>query len=126
MFIIIISGKFKINPDNIATPIASSLGDLVTLAILAYFGTFLYLNRNLNIFPQLKSWRLFCIQFKFILTGNYFWVHILFIIAFVVCIPLLAFYCHKNEFVKETLYQGWAPVIVAMFISRLAHTITIK
>jgi solute carrier family 41 len=42
MFIIIVSEKYHINPDNIATPIAASLGDLVTLAILSYLGTGLY------------------------------------------------------------------------------------
>ena len=42
MFVIILSKKIKINPDNIATPIAASLGDLVTLTILAYLCTFLY------------------------------------------------------------------------------------
>ena len=42
MFIIIISKRLKLNPDNIATPIASSLGDLVTLAILSGMGTFYY------------------------------------------------------------------------------------
>ena len=29
------SSKYHVNPDNVATPIAASLGDLVTLAILA-------------------------------------------------------------------------------------------
>jgi solute carrier family 41 len=46
MFIIIISKRLKLNPDNIATPIASSLGDLVTLAILSGVGTGLYLSSN--------------------------------------------------------------------------------
>ena len=30
-----VSAKYRVNPDNVATPIAASLGDLVTLAILA-------------------------------------------------------------------------------------------
>ena len=42
MFVILLSKKLTINPDNIATPIAASLGDLVTLTILAYWCTFLY------------------------------------------------------------------------------------
>ncbi len=42
MFIIIISKRLKLNPDNIATPIASSLGDLITLAILSGIGTTYY------------------------------------------------------------------------------------
>ena len=40
--IILLSKKFKINPDNVATPIAASLGDVVTLGILSYVGTFFY------------------------------------------------------------------------------------
>ena len=36
IFVILISRKFGINPDNVATPIAASLGDLVTLLLLSY------------------------------------------------------------------------------------------
>ena len=42
MGVILVSKKMNINPDNIATPIAASLGDLVTLTILAFLCTFLY------------------------------------------------------------------------------------
>ena len=34
--VIVASRKLNVNPDNVATPIAASLGDLVTLAILAH------------------------------------------------------------------------------------------
>ncbi|EGD73390.1 solute carrier family 41 [Salpingoeca rosetta] len=40
--IVIASHRHNINPDNVATPIAAALGDLVTLAILAYVGSLLY------------------------------------------------------------------------------------
>lgn len=30
----------------------------------------------------------------------------------------MVYYCNKNEFVKETLYNGWLPIIIAMLISR--------
>ena len=33
--VILISYLIKINPDNVATPIAASLGDLVTLGLLS-------------------------------------------------------------------------------------------
>ena len=33
--VIITSNYFRINPDNVATPIAASLGDLVTLGLLS-------------------------------------------------------------------------------------------
>jgi len=40
ILVIVISHKCKINPDNIATPIAASLGDLTTLSVLAGIGSF--------------------------------------------------------------------------------------
>ena len=40
--IIVLSRKLRINPDNIATPIAASLGDLVTLALLSGISSFLH------------------------------------------------------------------------------------
>ncbi|CAF0991665.1 unnamed protein product [Brachionus calyciflorus] len=99
MLIIIISSRCNINPDNIATPLAASLGDLVTLAILWCIGTFFFIYKHL------------------------FWIHIIFIVLFVIAIPFLAIYCRRNSFVKETLKHGWSPVIVAMIISSLAGVI---
>lgn len=40
--VIIASRKMGINPDNVATPIAASLGDLITLSLLAGISTGLY------------------------------------------------------------------------------------
>ena len=37
----IVSRRFGVNPDNIATPVAAALGDLVTLGLLAVVGTVL-------------------------------------------------------------------------------------
>lgn len=42
IIVIVLSHKCKINPDNIATPIAESLGDLTTLIILATFSSFIF------------------------------------------------------------------------------------
>ena len=33
--VVLCSKKFGINPDNVATPVAASLGDLTTLALLS-------------------------------------------------------------------------------------------
>jgi solute carrier family 41 len=57
ILVVILSHKCQINPDNIATPIAASLGDLTTLAVLAGIGGFLFrimgmsnrLNMNSNL-----------------------------------------------------------------------------
>lgn len=40
--VIIGSRKVGINPDNVATPIAASLGDLITLSLLAGVSSALY------------------------------------------------------------------------------------
>jgi len=40
--VIILSKKYGVNPDNVATPIAASLGDLVTLALLSIVSNFLH------------------------------------------------------------------------------------
>ena len=40
--VIVISYIVRINPDNVATPIAASLGDLVTLGLLSVIANWLY------------------------------------------------------------------------------------
>lgn len=84
--VIVGSKKTGINPDNVATPIAASFGDLITLAILAWISQGLYdclgeyyffgkntmLNNLLpltypNIFPLLPIMQgivLFCLKAK--------------------------------------------------------------
>lgn len=46
--IVIGARKLGINPDNIATPLAASLGDLVTLSILAFVSSFFYKHRGMG------------------------------------------------------------------------------
>ena len=55
--VVLSSRKFNINPDNVATPIAASLGDLITLALLSAISRFLHscigkfwLNSDVNSF----------------------------------------------------------------------------
>ena len=44
MFIVILlSDRYHINPDNVATPIAASLGDLTTLALLSWISSRFYI-----------------------------------------------------------------------------------
>ncbi|XP_059017957.1 solute carrier family 41 member 3 isoform X2 [Mustela lutreola] len=46
--IVIGARKLGLNPDNIATPIAASLGDLITLSILAFVSSFLYKHKGVG------------------------------------------------------------------------------
>jgi len=94
IIVIVASHKCKINPDNIATPIAASLGDLTTLAVLASIGGFL---------------------FKII--DNYTWLPIMITIIFIILTPIWIVICARNEYVRDVLIHGWSPVVAAMFIS---------
>jgi len=40
--VVVLSRRFHINPDNVATPIAASLGDLTTISLLASFARGLF------------------------------------------------------------------------------------
>ena len=42
IIVIVFSRKFHINPDNVATPIAASLGDLTTLVLLSLIASLLF------------------------------------------------------------------------------------
>jgi len=46
--VVIGSRKVGINPDNVATPIAASLGDLITLSLLAGVSTTLFQYRGMG------------------------------------------------------------------------------
>ena len=91
--VIIASRHLKINPDNVATPIAASLGDLVTLAILAESAKQLNQLENLStlFLPQIT---VPCFIILIYLFG---------IVPF--CIEL----AKTCESTKDLLKNGWTP-----------------
>lgn len=42
--VILVSHKINMNPDNLATPLAASIGDVVSLSILSFIASLLYEN----------------------------------------------------------------------------------
>ncbi|KAK4058889.1 hypothetical protein OIO90_000335 [Microbotryomycetes sp. JL221] len=90
--LVVICRRFRVNPDNVATPIASALGDMVTLVILGVLS---------SIFA------------KFIgtLVSTAVFLCLLFAIGFNV---MLTF---RNAYVQELLTVGWGPLFLAMAIS---------
>ena len=42
VIVIVLARKVNCNPDNVATPIAASLGDITTLSLLAWISDILY------------------------------------------------------------------------------------
>lgn len=101
--VIVGSKKTGINPDNVATPIAASFGDLITLAILAWISQGLY--KCLDPYPYVSS--LVC--------------------AFFMCLtPLWMVISSKHPASRTLLYSGWEPVITAMVISSIGGLILDK
>lgn len=42
--VIILSKKYKMNPDNLATPLAASIGDVVAISLLSFIASLLFQN----------------------------------------------------------------------------------
>ncbi|XP_057669413.1 solute carrier family 41 member 3-like [Diorhabda carinulata] len=93
--LIIASRKFKLNPDNIATPMAASIGDVVSLIMLSTWASFLY--SISDDFPWVMG----------LIMGLYL----------LVFLPTWIFIVRKNDYTKAILTNGWVPVISALFIS---------
>nr|XP_006131317.1 solute carrier family 41 member 3 isoform X1 [Pelodiscus sinensis]XP_006131318.1 solute carrier family 41 member 3 isoform X1 [Pelodiscus sinensis]XP_025044545.1 solute carrier family 41 member 3 isoform X1 [Pelodiscus sinensis] len=100
--VIICARKVGINPDNIATPIAASLGDLITLSLLAGISSTL---------------------FKYI---DVKYLSPLICAVFIIMIPLWVAVAKQSPSIAEVLKSGWQPVIVAMSISSIGGLILDK
>ncbi|KAG0380113.1 hypothetical protein BGX24_010143 [Mortierella sp. AD032] len=93
--LVLVCRRYRINPDNIACPLASSFGDLVTLVILAAVAVFLqkYINSPLSV---------------------------LMLVMLLALIPVWVIYVRKNKYVREVAKEGWGPVFAAMVIASTA------
>ncbi|XP_043943765.1 solute carrier family 41 member 2 [Protopterus annectens] len=98
--VIVGSKKTGINPDNVATPIAASFGDLITLAILAWISQGLYncLETKIYVSP---------------LVG----------VFFLALTPVWIAVSIKHPATRILLRSGWEPVITAMVISSIGGLI---
>ncbi|OAD56481.1 Solute carrier family 41 member 1 [Eufriesea mexicana] len=92
--VIVFSRHCHINPDNVATPIAASLGDITSLALLSWISTILYESIN-----------------------KQDWVAPLVIACYILVTPLWVWIAKRNKYTNDVLYSGWTPVMIAMLIS---------
>ncbi|CAK6958753.1 solute carrier family 41 member 3-like [Scomber scombrus] len=100
--VIVGSRKVGINPDNVATPIAASLGDLITLSLLAGVSSLFFCYRDLWYLPP-------------VVCG-----------FFLLLIPLWVIIAQQSQPIREVLKSGWQPVILAMSISSIGGLILDK
>ncbi|XP_050678407.1 solute carrier family 41 member 1-like isoform X2 [Leptidea sinapis] len=88
------SQKFKVNPDNVATPLAASIGDIVSNSVLAVTAQYM--------FEQIKT---------------SLWQPIALLCVYYCLLPMWTFIVYRNKYTKKVLTTGWTPVISALFIS---------
>ncbi|KAI1301315.1 Solute carrier family 41 member 1 [Halotydeus destructor] len=94
--VITLSHRLSIDPDNIATPIAASLGDVTTLSLLAAFAQLIYNHTLGQTFPTLA---------------------VAIIAVFLLLLPFWFYMAYTNEYTRTVVTTGWTPVIMAMIIS---------
>ncbi|XP_041982238.1 solute carrier family 41 member 1-like [Aricia agestis] len=92
--VVVISNEININPDNVATPIAASLGDLTTLALLSFIASMLFNSLASNL----------VLRFIIVIVGA-------------ALVPICGYVAWKNNFTRQALDEGWVPVVSAMVIS---------
>lgn len=88
------SHKFKVNPDNVATPLAASIGDIVSNTVLAVTAQYMYEQIQISLWQPIA---LICVYYSLL--------------------PLWVFIVWRNKYTKSVLTSGWTPVISALFIS---------
>ena len=97
--VISLSRRYSVNPDNVATPIAAALGDLVTLSLLAGVASLLHSSA--------------------VTTP----IIIAILIGYIMLIPVCSSVAAGNPHTCQILRQGWSPVLAAMVISSLGGKI---
>ena len=105
----------NVNPDNVATPIAASLGDLVTLAILAYTSSAIHeLNLvddiwlNEQTLDSLDNVTLDVLQSNGINLGVISSITVL-VLYYVAVAPTCFLRAKQNNETETVLLEGWTP-----------------
>ncbi|KAL8622087.1 hypothetical protein ACOMHN_056572 [Nucella lapillus] len=98
--VVLLSRRVQVNPDNVATPLAASLGDLTTLTLLALVSSSLYsaIERAPWVAPALVG-------------------------VLLLLLPVWVCAAVRNNHTQAAVREGWTPVLGAMVISSLGGLI---
>ncbi|CAE7197197.1 unnamed protein product [Rhizoctonia solani] len=119
--IVLLCRKFKLDPDNIAPPIASCLGDLVTLTLTALTSTLFFYTSGRPQDPPAPSAPQNTTS-AFLLTrdsppaGHFPFLPFLAIVGLTILIPFVFQLCRHLTFSRPLVHAGWSPLVVAMAI----------
>uniref|UniRef100_T1IJK9 SLC41A/MgtE integral membrane domain-containing protein n=1 Tax=Strigamia maritima TaxID=126957 RepID=T1IJK9_STRMM len=92
--VILTSRRYGINPDNVATPIAASLGDITTIGLLAGIGSGLHT-----------------------VIHHIVWLGPIVSFLFLALVPIWIFLASRHAYTAQALKTTFIPVLGAMFIS---------
>ncbi|XP_077489128.1 solute carrier family 41 member 1-like isoform X2 [Amblyomma americanum] len=91
--VVLVARRCGLNPDNVAAPIAASLGDLTTLTLLSTISSRLLLWKD-------SSW----------MTPGV-------VLMSVLLLPLWFFLAFRHENTRSVLKVGWPPILAAVLVS---------
>uniref|UniRef100_T1PEJ6 Divalent cation transporter n=1 Tax=Musca domestica TaxID=7370 RepID=T1PEJ6_MUSDO len=94
--VILLSQKYKLNPDNLATPLAASIGDVVSISLLSFIASLL--------FDHIKT---------------HLWITFVVVACYLILLPMWVTVVLKNKYTRPVLKSGWVPVLSALCISGL-------
>lgn len=100
MTVIITSYKLKLDPDNIGAPVGASLGDVITLSLLAAFSVLIF-----NHTPNGQS------DFSFPVIA------FVIVLIILLLLPIWVYNAYYNEYTRHNLSTGWIPIFVAVVLS---------
>ena len=106
-----LSKLVDINPDNVATPIAASLGDLVTLAILAYTSSTIHSLNEVNEIEgsELVGHSVLDVTELFGTSLSCWTCVIILLIYYLAIAPGCIVIAKGKEETKLVLFDGWTP-----------------
>ncbi|XP_008551934.1 solute carrier family 41 member 3 [Microplitis demolitor] len=103
IIVIMTTHRWKMNPDNLATPLAASFGDVVSITVFSHIAS--------SFFTRLET---------------QIWILYVVIIGYLLILPIWIWIVLKNKYTKKVLTSGWTPVLSALFISGLGGLVLSK
>ncbi|XP_030369238.1 solute carrier family 41 member 1-like [Scaptodrosophila lebanonensis] len=98
MLVILFSQRYSFNPDYMAIPIVASIGDVMSISLLAFSAAVIY-----------------------DLSKHHIWVSLIVVLIYLVFfLPLWIIIVWHNEFTRVVLKYGWVPVLGALCISQVS------
>lgn len=104
IMVVQVSSMYNMNPDNVATPIAASLGDMTALVLCSFLANLFFIIRD---------------------STSFYWTTCIVIVFYVILIPTWAHVAEDNIHTSMILTKGahWYPIMTAMVISSISGVI---